>query len=144
MNKEFKFKGGISNTEISETMVYSAANPSNYQKIQLIKWYRDLTNAGLKDAKDAIEAVEMQVDRLNRQPLMVQMFKDAAIKNGQYVPPKADAPFVVGLITEALEHYEAMQYNTYEQFLEDYLRNVRAKGGFEQLAKDRFLMEHSL
>lgn len=135
--KPFTIKLGNLSETISEDNILNAHAGNNF--IQLIKWYRQVTNLGLKDSKDAVEAA-----RKLGAGAVVEAFHAAAVKAGQYVAPKASAPFVTGLITEALEHYDAMQYSSYEQFLDDYLRNVKAKGGFEELARKQFLFEHNL
>jgi len=99
------------------------------EKIKLIKEYRMITKAGLKDSKDAVE------DAIYRggPDEVVNIFKKAA---GYLFDPYTKEEFL-HLIENAIDNMEHLQYDDMIAATLALLTNVRQRGGLERLAKER-------
>jgi hypothetical protein len=110
------------------------------QKIALIKEYRALSKCGLKEAKDMIEKFESKKQSSGNSfdtqyaydiHSLLDAFK--AVSRG-YTITKEE---FVNIISEALDNMDRFHCDDMIEAVEFLLKNIKAKGGLEQVAYDR-------
>ena len=132
MNRNRKyFKKSISGNEVSVEEVRAAA--AGGQKIELIKLYRRLSGLGLKDSKDAVEAVIGNGYQI--EPIL-----KAFDKAGDYHPELSKEQFM-NLIEAAVDNKDTYYFKDYLDAVEMLCKNIRSRGGLEVIAEefDKFI-----